>query len=447
MKLPCLVLMLSSSCMGFHVPVRPHVASLRSSASSTVVRARHGRRCFMAISTADQQEIQDTLDAQSRLANQGVPSIIAKSSISLDDPTVETLGMEFGLDVAAPAGGAVEKEERGFEFWAWRAVILIVAALWGSNFAVIRLFEGGGNIPEVSASVFATCRFGLAALAMAPLMAGGSKGVIKGGLECGVLVALGYIGQAIGLTTTSADKAAFICGLQVVFVVLFNAIKDKKVDVQGAVCAALGVAGVALLELKSGAPPSIGDFICLSMPVFFGLSYQRISKYATEYPDEPLQFSAAQTLGVGGASLIWLVLDQVMQGHTAAISKAVAGLDLNSIMEQLGLAQAGWPFALACGYTGLITTALAIIMQTYAFKKVSSSEASVIIVSEPLWAAVFGFLLVGETLGLQDLAGGTLIAGACLVNALPKEQVDSFFPFGAEHPVAEAVRVEALKED
>ena len=34
--------------------------------------------------------------------------------------------------------------------------------------------------------------------------------------------------------------------------------------------------------------------------------------------------------------------------------------------------------------------------------------------TEPLWAALFAAFLLGEALGLNDVAGGALIVGACL---------------------------------
>jgi len=47
----------------------------------------------------------------------------------------------------------------------------------------------------------------------------------------------------------------------------------------------------------------------------------------------------------------------------------------------------------------------------------------VLLSTEPLWAALFAAFLLGEALGLNDVAGGALIVGACLVNAATPEQV------------------------
>ena len=46
-------------------------------------------------------------------------------------------------------------------------------------------------------------------------------------------------------------------------------------------------------------------------------------------------------------------------------------------------------------YTGLITTALALALESLAFQSVKATDATVILASEPLWAAAFAFFLLG----------------------------------------------------
>ncbi|CAM9730216.1 unnamed protein product [Chrysoparadoxa australica] len=307
-----------------------------------------------------------------------------------------------------------------FDFWLWRGVLLLVTALWGSNFAVIRLIEGGGAGTAVDSSVFAACRFGISSLATLPFLVNISKPALKAGLEVGFFIALGYLGQSLGLETTTANKGAFICALQVVAVVLLNSWAAKKLDVRGGLCASLGVLGVGILELGGASAPSFGDLLCLAQPVFFGLGYVKTDKYANEFKEEALGFSAAQILGVALMSLLWLGSDQFAQGQLPDLISAATSFDWTSISSLLGLDDTGLPLVWACAWTGLITSCLCIVLQTYAFKKVPSSEAAVIIVSEPLWAAVFGNFLLGETIGQNDFIGGGIIALACLVNTLPK---------------------------
>lgn len=74
--------------------------------------------------------------------------------------------------------------------------------------------------------------------------------------------------------------------------------------------------------------------------------------------------------------------------------------------------------ALAAGFTGFVTTAGNRVGETVALGKLSSSEASVLLATEPLWAAVFASFLINEQLSLWDGVGGALIVAACVATAI-----------------------------
>jgi drug/metabolite transporter (DMT)-like permease len=57
-------------------------------------------------------------------------------------------------------------------------------------------------------------------------------------------------------------------------------------------------------------------------------------------------------------------------------------------------------------------------VETSSLGKVASAEASVILATEPLWAALFAALWLSESFGVNDYVGGALIVMACLANSL-----------------------------
>ena len=57
------------------------------------------------------------------------------------------------------------------------------------------------------------------------------------------------------------------------------------------------------------------------------------------------------------------------------------------------------------------------------------SDASVIVATEPLWASLFGLLLLGESLDQRGLVGGALVVAACVVSSLEPSTVRSVLPF------------------
>jgi len=142
-----------------------------------------------------------------------------------------------------------------------RLLMLLVACLWGTNFPAVKAILEAGLSPSLAAAA----RFGLAALALSPLLKQGPKlerELVIGGLECGAWLALGYIAQALALMDTPSAVVAFIASLQVVLVPLTLAALGKgTLSPRLVLSCALCVGGVGLLELGpvlagmlSGAP-------------------------------------------------------------------------------------------------------------------------------------------------------------------------------------------------
>ena len=69
-------------------------------------------------------------------------------------------------------------------------------------------------------------------------------------------------------------------------------------------------------------------------------------------------------------------------------------------------------------YTGLISTALTVLLQTRALSKLPATDSSVIVATEPLWAAGFASLLLGEVLEPSAQLGGLFILFGCLANTI-----------------------------
>jgi len=282
-------------------------------------------------------------------------------------------------------------------------LMLAVAVLWGSNFPAVKaIMEGGLCAPAAAAA-----RFTGAALALLPLLTRGDqplpRDLVLGGLECGCWIALGYVAQALALHDTPAGVVAFLASLQVVFVPLVMTAFGQLMTPRLVAAATLCVAGVGVLELSEGvASGSAGSqFLALLQPVGFGTSYLRIEALMRRYPDASLQLSALQLLSNAAVSLVWLAVAVGFWGETA---------DLTSLQEP----------AVAGGllWTAFVSTALTVLLQTRALSKLPATDSSVIVATEPLWAALFASLLLGEALDGTEMLGGVLILGGCLANAI-----------------------------
>ena len=173
--------------------------------------------------------------------------------------------------------------------------------------------------------------------------------------------------------------------------------------------AALAVLGVAIVELQGAAgAPTIGDLLSVAQPIGFGMGYLQLEELMSRRPDMALPVSAIKLLVVALASLCMFELTPLwaddgmwvpqIPNFSAILSSPVA---LGGIL-----------------YTGLVTTALALWVESIAFAKVPATDASIILTTEPLFAALFGAISLGETFGMSDYVGASLIVGACVLAAL-----------------------------
>jgi drug/metabolite transporter (DMT)-like permease len=307
-----------------------------------------------------------------------------------------------------------------FESAAWRGVIIVLCALWASNFAAAKLVMAE---PGVDSSLYALSRFGVAACALAPFAIASSKRAnmdwitLKQALICGSWVAFGYLGQTVGLLTTTASKSCVICSMHCVLVAaiaeLWRVQKaneenlSTKFDLKRLLPALIAVAGVAIVELKgAGGAPSVGDALSFAQPVGFGMGYLLLENLMDKKPEAALAVSAIKLTVVAAASFLMFEISPLLHG-TNDLSFAMP--DFAPILSS--------PMALGgILYTGLVTTALALWVESIAFAKVPATDASLILTTEPLFAAGCGALALGETFGVSDYVGAGMIIGACVLS-------------------------------
>ena len=253
-----------------------------------------------------------------------------------------------------------EKQQK-LGIWAARGILLLVAMLWGTNFASVKYLETLCFHPPCNhpPSEAALARFGVAAMVSIPLLIGQRKDVILAGLECGLWITLGYITQAMALQTISSGKCAFICSLTVVVVPLLSALFGKPIKMVNIVSAMVALTGVGVLEglidvssmasALTGAEPALaavnslqsaadssslteaaangggvlgsiasaigvskGDVLALGQPLGFGFSFMRIEHYVEKFEDVEnriLTISAAECVMVGFCALLWVLYD------------------------------------------------------------------------------------------------------------------------------------------
>lgn len=81
-----------------------------------------------------------------------------------------------------------------------------------------------------------------------------------------------------------------------------------------------------------------------------------------------------------------------------------------------GVAAAAWPIA----YTGILSVGIAFTAQVIAQRHAHAADAAIILSSETLFAAAFGYALLGERVDSAGLVGcGLMLACILLVQLVP----------------------------
>jgi drug/metabolite transporter (DMT)-like permease len=295
--------------------------------------------------------------------------------------------------------------------------LLMVALIWGATFVMVK--NAVATYPVFS---FLALRFTFAALALLPVFllrrngrrsstsrrlvvqpADGIRrialpphsrqrvdgGVLAAPLLMGLALFAGYALQTFGLRLTTPAKAGFITGLSVVIVPVVSTLLLRQPLSRGVwLGVGLATAGLALLSLqiadpaRSGLSVSAGDLLVLGCAVAFACQILLTGRFAPSW--DPLLLTAGQIVVV-------------------AVTAGVAAL----LLERPSVPTSGVLFAAA--FTGILATSLAFGIQTVAQRFTSPTRTALVFATEPVFAALFSFLLIGEVLGLRQIAGCALI--------------------------------------
>jgi drug/metabolite transporter (DMT)-like permease len=265
-------------------------------------------------------------------------------------------------------------------------ILTLTTFLWGTTFVVVKLTLKGF---PAAALVFA--RFAVAAAIFTPFLRLGRK-LWLAAFELGVLLWIGFATQTIGLRYTSVNRSAFITSMHVIFVPAFAGLLGRGSRLTIWIAAAMALLGVALLS-HDGSPPNIGDLWTAGCAVAWAIYITRLETFARALPSKSL--TAAHLWIVAALSALWM-----WRSHEAA-------------------AAIPW---LAIAYLGIAATAVTTWFQLIGQRWVSAPQAAVLYTMEPVWAALFGWIVLHERLGAQGWAGAILIILAALMTQVPARQ-------------------------
>jgi drug/metabolite transporter (DMT)-like permease len=276
-------------------------------------------------------------------------------------------------------------------------LLVVIALIWGSAFVA-----QSHGMADIGPMAFTGVRFLIGALVVAPLAWREWQGLAAhgrtptqrdrmhvGGL--GLLMLLGAAMQQIGIVSTTVTNAGFLTALYVPLVPVLGWLLLRHLPHWSVWPGALAcLVGAFLLSGAHELNIGPGDAWVIASALPWALHVLLVGRVADRMA-APFLVASGQFLVCGLAALAWaLVFEPV---------------------SWAGLQAAALPIA----YTGILSVGVAFTAQVVAQRYAHAADAAIILSSETLFAAIFGYLLMGDRLNAAGLAGCALILGSMLL--------------------------------
>ncbi len=275
-------------------------------------------------------------------------------------------------------------------------LLLAVAVIWGSAF--VAQAEGMAGVGPLT---FTGIRFLLGTAIVLPLAwrewqllaARGARPLPADALgvsALGVLLMLGAALQQIGIASTTVTNAGFLTALYVPLVPLLAWLILRTRPHWSVWPTSLGcLVGTWLLSGAQQFDPLVGDAWVIASTVFWALHVLFVGRIADRIA-APFLVACGQFLVCGLISLL------------------CAGL--SEVITLAGIRQALLPIV----YAGAVSVAIGFTAQVVGQRYAQPADAAIILSAETVFAALFGFLLMGDRLNANGVAGCALIL-VCIV--------------------------------
>jgi drug/metabolite transporter (DMT)-like permease len=279
------------------------------------------------------------------------------------------------------------------------ALLLLTAAIWGLAFVAQRV-----GMDYVGPFTYNGVRFALGSLTLAPLLVAGRKGLgpsalpvsdlmfILGGGALGAILFVAASLQQVALLYTTAGKAGFITGLYVVIVPILGLFWHQRPSAGTWVGALLAAAGLYLLSVTESFRMEYGDVLVMVSAVFW--SFQVLMVAWLSPRSRPVELAFYQFSVCSLLSLITAVLFETV-AWTSLFAASVPIL-----------------------YGGVLSVGVAYTLQVVAQRRAHPAHASILMSLETVFAALGGWVLLGETLSLRGGIGCGLMLAGMLVSQL-----------------------------
>ena len=289
----------------------------------------------------------------------------------------------------------------------WPVQLLLVGVIWGASFMFIKVELEAGISPVHIALL--RCVFG--AVALYVILALTRDRLPRDRAFYGHLLVISTLMNAAPFllfayaeTEVSSLLAGILNSLTPLITLLFSLVvlPDEPPTAEKVAGIAVGFAGVLVVLAPwegLGGGSLIGALACIGAATCYGLGFPYLRRHLSGRPETGVAISAAQ-VSLGGLLLLLFAPFAPLPGELPGL--------------------AAWLSILALGALG---TGVAYIMNFNVVREAGAQTASMVTYLVPVFAVVFGVLLLGEAVSWHEPAGGALIiAGVALAQGVVRRR-------------------------
>lgn len=219
------------------------------------------------------------------------------------------------------------------------------------------------------------------------------KNTVIGGICCGIALFIASSFQQAGIAQTTAGKAGFVTALYIVIVPMIGIFLHKKMPLRMWLFIAIALAGFWLLCIKQDIGISSGDLLVFFGAIFFAVHITVIDYFNQKNTDGVLM-SCIQFFTAG---LLMLICMFIFEKPTIPNIMGAGGTIL---------------------YAGILSCGVAYTLQILGQKHTNPTLATMLMCLESVFAALSGWLILGEKLSIKEFIGCILIFAAVILAQL-----------------------------
>lgn len=280
--------------------------------------------------------------------------------------------------------------------------LLGATVIWGSAFIAQSV-----GMDKIGPFTFQAVRCFLAVVFLFPASALFSRGkpfwkswadpaLWRSGVICGLALFAASSLQQIGLVYTDAGKAGFLTAMYIVFVPFLGLFLGQRPGRNALLSLIPAIVGLYLLSCTSVSGINKGDVLLLLCAVAFSVQILLIDRHCAGL--DGLKLNCIQALVAAVLSVPWALLTETVDASRIASC---------------------W---LPLGYAGVLSMGVAYTLQIVGQKRVAPSAAALLMSLESVFAALFGWLLLHETMTRAELLGCVLVFAAVVMSQLPEKK-------------------------